>query len=163
MGYVPQDIYIFAGTVAENISLGYPSASMETIIEAAQKAGAHEFISNLPEQYETKLSEHGSSLSGGEKQRLALARALLENREIIILDEATSSLDTVSERYIHQSIEKLRENNITAILIAHRLTTIKKCDIIFVMDKGEIVEYGNHKQLLLNGGLYKKLWEETIV
>ncbi|MCL2193759.1 MAG: peptidase domain-containing ABC transporter [Treponema sp.] len=160
IGYVPQDIYIFAGTVAENIALGNPNAPMEDIIAAAGKAGAHEFISALPEHYETKLSEHGSTLSGGEKQRLALARALLENREIIILDEATSSLDTVSERAIHETIEKLR-GSVTAILIAHRLTTIKNCDVIFVMDKGDIVEYGSHKALLEKNGLYKKLWEET--
>jgi len=162
IGYVPQDIYIFAGTVAENIALGNQNAPMEAIIEAAQKAGAHEFISNLPERYETKLSEHGSTLSGGEKQRLALARALLEKREVVILDEATSSLDTVSERAIHTTIEKLR-GSVTAILIAHRLSTIKNCDVIFVMDKGDIVEYGNHHDLIAKNGLYKKLWEETVV
>jgi len=149
-------------TVAENIALGNQNAPMEAIIEAAQKAGAHEFISNLPERYETKLSEHGSTLSGGEKQRLALARALLEKREVVILDEATSSLDTVSERAIHTTIEKLR-GSVTAILIAHRLSTIKNCDVIFVMDKGDIVEYGNHHDLIAKNGLYKKLWEETVV
>jgi len=162
IGYVPQDIYVFAGTVAENIALGRASAPMEAVIEAAKKAGAHDFISALPERYETKLSEHGSTLSGGEKQRLALARALLENREIIILDEATSSLDTVSERNIHEAIEKLR-GSVTAILIAHRLTTIKNCDVIFVMDKGDIVERGSHEALLSQNGLYKKLWEETVI
>ena len=124
IGYVPQDIYIFAGTVGENIALGNPGAPMDAIIEAAQKAGAHDFISALPHQYATKLSEHGSTLSGGERQRLALARALIENRGIVILDEATSNLDTVSGRSIHQTIEKLR-GEVTAILIAHRLTTIK--------------------------------------
>jgi len=162
IGYVPQDIYIFAGTVAENIALGSPDAPMEAVMEAARKAGAHDFISGLPDQYATKLSEHGSTLSGGEKQRLALARALLENREIVILDEATSSLDTVSERDIHATIEKLR-GNVTAILIAHRLTTVKNCDVIFVMDKGDIVERGSHYELLAQNGLYKKLWEETVV
>jgi len=162
IGYVPQSIYIFAGTVAENIALGNPNAPMEDIIEAAGKAGAHEFINALPERYETKLSEHGSTLSGGEKQRIALARALLENREIIILDEATSSLDTVSERAIHETIEKLR-GSVTAILIAHRLTTVKNCDVIFVIDNGDIVEYGSHEALLAKNGLYKKLWEETTI
>jgi len=160
IGYVPQDIYIFAGTVAENIALGSPNAPMDEIMAAARKAGAHDFIDALPERYQTKLSEHGSTLSGGEKQRLALARALLENRGIIILDEATSSLDTVSERDIHATIEKLR-GNVTAILIAHRLTTVKNCDVIFVMDKGGIVERGSHEALLAQNGLYKKLWEET--
>ena len=162
IGYVPQDIYIFAGTVAENIALGNPEASMEAVIEAAKKAGAHEFIESLPDLYRTKLSEHGSTLSGGEKQRLALARALLENRGLIILDEATSSLDTVSERAIHSTIEELR-GSVTAILIAHRLTTIKNCDVIFVMDKGEIAEYGNHEELLSKNGLYKKMWKETVI
>jgi ATP-binding cassette, subfamily C, bacteriocin exporter len=162
IGYVPQDIYLYAGTIAENIALGNPNATMDTIIEAAKKADAHEFINLLPEQYETKLSEHGSTLSGGEKQRLALARALLENHDIIILDEATSNLDTISERSIHKAIEKLR-GNITSIIIAHRLTTIQNCDIIFVMDKGNIVEFGNHKELLAKNGLYKRLWEETVI
>jgi ATP-binding cassette subfamily B protein len=135
---------------------------MDAIIEAAKKAGAHEFIDSLPEQYETKLSEHGSTLSGGERQRIALARAMLDNHDVIILDEATSNLDTVSERGIHEAIEKLR-GSITAIIIAHRLTTIKNCDVIFVMDKGNIVESGTHDELLAINGLYKKLWEETVI
>jgi len=162
IGYVPQDIYIFAGTIAENIALANPNAQMNTIIEAAKKAGAHDFINALPKQYNTKLAEHGSTLSGGERQRLALARALLEKHEIIILDEATSNLDTVSERKIHEIIEKLK-GSVTAIIIAHRLTTIKNCDVIFVMDKGKIVESGNHETLLEKNGLYKKLWQDTVV
>jgi ATP-binding cassette subfamily B protein len=162
IGYVPQDICIFAGTIAENIALGNPNAEMDSIVEAAKKAGAHEFINSLPERYETKLSEHGSTLSGGERQRLALARALLDNHDVIILDEATSNLDTVSERGIHEAIEKLR-GSMTAIIIAHRLTTIKNCDVIFVMDKGKIVESGNHNELLAMNGLYKKLWDETTI
>jgi ATP-binding cassette subfamily B protein len=162
IGYVPQDIYIFAGTIAENIALGNPSAEMDSIVEAAKKAGAHDFIESLPERYETKLSEHGSTLSGGERQRLALARALLDNHDVIILDEATSNLDTVSERGIHEAIEKLR-GSMTAIIIAHRLTTIKNCDVIFVMDKGNIVESGTHDELLAMNGLYKKLWEDTAI
>jgi len=162
IGYVPQDVYLYAGTIAENIALGNPNATMDKIIEAAKKADAHEFINLLPEQYETKISEHGSTLSGGEKQRLALARALLENHDIIILDEATSNLDTISERNIHKAIEKLR-GDITAIIIAHRLTTIQDCDTIFVMNKGNIIEFGSHKELLEKKGLYKKLWEETVI
>jgi len=162
IGYVPQDVYLYAGTIAENIALGNPNATMDKIIEAAKKADAHEFINLLPEQYETKISEHGSTLSGGEKQRLALARALLENHDIIILDEATSNLDTISERNIHKAIEKLR-GDITAIIIAHRLTTIQDCDTIFVMNKGNIIEFGSHKELLDKKGLYKKLWEETVI
>jgi ATP-binding cassette subfamily B protein len=157
IGYVPQDIFIFAGTIAENIALHNPSAPMDEIISAAEKAGADEFIGKLPKRYNTKLSEQGSTLSGGERQRLALARALLGGPDIIILDEATSSLDSVSEKLVHQVIEKLR-GNMTALIIAHRLTTIRNCDIIFVMDKGEIVESGSHEGLLTKQGLYKTLW-----
>ena len=135
---------------------------MEEIIAAAEKAGADGFISKLPERYNTRLSERGSTLSGGERQRLALARALLGRPDIMILDEATSNLDSVSERIIHQTIEKLR-GTMTAIIIAHRLTTVRNCDIIFVMDKGNIVESGSHDELLAKNGLYKSLWEGTTV
>jgi ATP-binding cassette subfamily B protein len=135
---------------------------MEDIIAAAEKAGAGEFINSLPERYNTRLSERGSTLSGGERQRLALARALLGSPDIMILDEATSNLDSVSERIIHQTIEKLR-GTMTAIIIAHRLTTVRDCDIIFVMDKGDIVESGSHGDLLAKNGLYKTLWEGTEV
>jgi len=160
VGYVPQEVYVFAGTVAENIALGNPDASMDAVTEAARKAGAHGFISELPDQYETKLGEGGSTLSGGERQRLALARALLQEREILVLDEATASLDTASERGVHETLERMR-GTVTAVLVAHRLSTIKNCDVIFVMDKGRIVESGNHEELLARGGLYKKLWEEA--
>jgi ATP-binding cassette subfamily B protein len=162
IGYVPQDLFIYAGTIAENIALGNSNVTMESIIEAAKKAEAHEFINSLPDKYETKLSEHGSTLSGGERQRIALSRALLKNHDILILDEATSNLDTVTERSIHTTIEKLI-GNMTIILIAHRLSTIKNCDVIYVMDKGSIIEYGNHETLLLKNSLYKKMWEETII
>jgi ATP-binding cassette subfamily B protein len=162
IGYVPQEIYIFAGTIAENIALHNPAASMEEIIAAAEKAGADSFINNLPERYNTRLSERGSTLSGGERQRLALARALLAKPDIMILDEATSNLDSVSEKIIHRTIDKLR-GTMTAIIIAHRLTTVRNCDVIFVMDKGEIVESGSHDELLAKNGLYKSLWEGTTV
>jgi ATP-binding cassette subfamily B protein len=162
IGYVPQEIYIFAGTIAENIALHNPSAAMEEIIAAAEKAGADSFIANLPERYNTRLSERGSTLSGGERQRLALARALLGKPDIIILDEATSNLDSVSERVIHETIEKLR-GSMTAVIIAHRLTTVRNCDVIFVMDKGDIVESGSHEELIAKNGLYKTLWEGTTV
>jgi ATP-binding cassette subfamily B protein len=162
IGYIPQEIYIFAGTIADNIALHNPAAPLEEIMAAAEKAGADEFISNLPERYNTRLSERGSTLSGGERQRLALARALLGKPDIMILDEATSNLDSVSERIIHQTIEKLR-GTMTAIIIAHRLTTVRNCDIIFVMDKGDIVESGSHNELLAKNGLYKNLWEGATV
>jgi ATP-binding cassette subfamily B protein len=162
IGYVPQDVYIFAGTIAENIALHNPVAPMDDIVAAAEKAGADEFINHLPERYNTKLSERGSTLSGGERQRLVLARALLGKPDIIILDEATSNLDSVSERAIHQIIEKLR-GSITTIIIAHRLTTVRNCDTIFVMDKGDIVESGNHDELMAKNGLYKTMVEGTVV
>lgn len=162
IGYVPQEIYIFAGTIAENIAFHNPAAPMEEIIAAAEKAGADVFINNLPERYNTRLSERGSTLSGGERQRLALARALLVKPDIMILDEATSNLDSVSEQLIHRTIEKLR-GSMTAIIIAHRLTTVRNCDVIFVMNKGNIVESGSHDELLARNGLYKNLWEGTTV
>ena len=162
IGYVPQEIFLFSGTVAQNISLHKPEASLEEIMEAAQKAGAHDFIQNLPKRYDTVLGEHGGGLSGGEKQRLALARALLGNPSLIILDEATSSLDTVSEMEIHKVIRKLRDEKISVILIAHRLTTVTGCDTIFVMKDGRIMQQGTHNQLLTQDGLYKEMWRQHI-
>lgn len=162
IGYVPQDIFLFSGTVRDNIALHNPDASLEDIIEAAKKAGAHEFIEKLPKRYETVLGEHGGGLSGGEKQRLALARALLGNPSLIILDEATSSLDTVSEMEIHKVIRQLKNEKISVILIAHRLTTVTGCDRIFVMKDGKIVEHGNHIQLLNEHGLYSEMWSEAV-
>ncbi|MBP5520321.1 MAG: peptidase domain-containing ABC transporter [Treponema sp.] len=162
IGYVPQDIFLFSGTIRENIALHNPDASLEDIIEAAKKAGADEFIEKLPKRYETVLGEHGGGLSGGEKQRLALARALLGNPTLIILDEATSSLDTVSEMEIHKVIRQLKNHKISVILIAHRLTTVTGCDKIFVMKDGKIVEHGNHIQLLNEHGLYSEMWNEAV-
>lgn len=159
IGYVPQDIFIYSGSVAENISLHKPKATMEDITKAAQDAGAHDFISNLPERYDTKLGERGTSLSGGERQRLALARSMLGNPDMMIFDEATSNLDSISEHFIHETISSMQSKKITTILIAHRLTTVVKCDKIFVMDKGCIIEQGNHSELIKKGGLYKSLWE----
>ncbi len=161
IGYVPQEIFLFSGSVAQNISLHKPDAGLEEIIEAAKKAGADDFIQKLPNRYETILGEHGGGLSGGEKQRLALARALLGNPGFLILDEATSSLDTVSEMEIHRVIKSLRSENIAVILIAHRLTTVMNCDKIFVMNEGKIVQSGNHRELLKEDGLYKKMWTEV--
>ena len=152
---------MFSGTIADNISLHKSNATIEDIIEASKKAGAHEFISKLPGRYNTILSERGSSLSGGERQRIALARALLGNPELLIFDEATSSLDNISERSIHETLKNLRKEKVTTILIAHRLTTVINCDKIFVMEHGRIVEEGTHEQLKVNKGLYQKLWESS--
>jgi len=161
IGYVPQDIFLFSGTIADNISMHKPDASMEDIIDAAKKAGAHDFICHQPDRYNTKLSERGASLSGGERQRIALARALLRNPELLIFDEATSNLDNISEQNIHETLKNLRKEKITTILIAHRLTTVINCDRIFVMKNGHIVEQGSHKELLCVDGLYHKLWESA--
>ena len=158
IGYVPQEIFLFSGTIRENIALHNSDTTLEKIIEAAKKAGAHEFIEKLPKRYETILGEHGDGLSGGEKQRLALARALLGNPSLIILDEATSSLDTVSEMEIHKIIKTLKTEKISVILIAHRLTTVTGCDRIFVMKDGKIIEEGNHKELLKKKGFYSEMW-----
>lgn len=161
IGYVPQDIFLFSGTVRDNIALHNSEASLEDVIAAAKKAGAHEFIEKLPKRYDTELGEHGGGLSGGEKQRIALARALLGNPSFIILDEATSSLDSVSEMEIHNVIKDLKKENISVILIAHRLTTVMNCDTIYVIKDGKIVQQGKHEELVKQEGLYKTMWKET--
>jgi ATP-binding cassette, subfamily C, bacteriocin exporter len=163
IGYVPQEIFLFSGTIADNIALHHPDATLEEITEAAKRAGAHEFISEQPDRYNTVLSERGASLSGGERQRLALARALLGKPEVLIFDEATSNLDTISEYHIHETLGTLRDSRITTILIAHRLTTVINCDRIFVMDKGKIIESGTHTELIDLGGLYSQLWNGNTV
>lgn len=162
IGYVPQEVFLLSGTIRENIALHKTDAKLEEIIEAAKKAGAHEFIEELPKRYETVLSEHGGGLSGGERQRLALARALLGNPSLIILDEATSNLDTLSEINIHNVIRKLKAESISVILITHRLSTVTSCDKIYVMEDGKIIEQGTHDFLMNHQGLYKKMWSEKI-
>lgn len=159
IGYVPQDVFLFSGTVMENIVLHHPEASLEEAMQAAKKSGAHEFIEKLPKRYHTVLGEHGGGLSGGERQKLALARALVGNPSFIILDEATSNLDTMSEKAIHEIIQGLRSENLTVILIAHRLSTIMSCDTIFVMENGKIVQNGTHQELCCKDGLYQKMWK----
>lgn len=163
VGYVPQDIFLFSGTIAENITVHKPETTMDEIIEAAKGTGAHDFISDLPDRYNTKIGERGARLSGGERQRIALTRAVLGKPEIIIFDEATSNLDSLSEHQIHETINSFKDKKITTIIIAHRLTTVVNCDCIFVMDKGRIVQRGSHKQLLTKDGLYKSLWKGTTI
>ncbi len=159
MGYVPQEVFLFSGSIRENISIHRPEATFDEIMEAAEKAQAHEFINELPERYDTILAERGSSLSGGERQRLALARALLGKPNILIFDEATSNLDVITEKRIHETLNELARENITTILVAHRLSTVINCDQIIVMEKGKVVETGNHFELVKRGGAYAKLWE----
>ncbi len=157
MAIVPQDIFLFGGTIRENIAYGKTGSTEEMIIEAARKANAWEFISQFPEGLETLVGERGTQLSGGQRQRIAIARAVLKDPKILILDEATSSLDSESERLVQDALEKLMKGR-TSIVIAHRLSTIRQADNILVVENGRIIEQGSHEQLLLvEDGLYRNL------
>ena len=156
MGLVTQDSILFNDTVKNNIGLGKEEATEEEIIEAAKIANAHDFISELPQGYNSNIGDSGNKLSGGQKQRLSIARAVLKNPPIMILDEATSALDTESERLVQDALEKMMQNR-TSIVIAHRLSTIQNADTIVVLQKGEIVEQGSHAQLMDKDGVYRKL------
>ena len=149
-----QNVYLFEDTIMNNIRLAKPNASDEDIIYAAKKARCHDFIKSLQKGYETKIGEAGSTLSGGEKQRIAIARAILKDAPIVILDEFTSALDVENERHILQAIDNLVQNK-TVIMIAHRLETVRKADNIIVLDKGEIVQEGTHNELITQDGIYK--------
>ena len=153
IGMVQQDVYLFAGTIRDNIAYGKPGAPMEEIIEAAKRANIHEFIQELPDGYDTYVGERGARLSGGQKQRISIARVFLKNPPILILDEATSALDNESERWIQQSLEELSKDR-TTITIAHRLSTIRNADEIIVITEDGIAERGTHEMLLEKGGLY---------
>lgn len=158
IGVVLQENYLFSGTIRENISLSKPDAPVELVIQAAQIAGAHEFISEFPEGYDTLVSERGSSLSGGQRQRIAIARALITNPRIFIMDEATSALDYESERIILNNMSKITQGR-TTFIIAHRLSAVRNCDVILVLDKGRIIEAGNHDELMQNErGYYRFLY-----
>lgn len=158
ISYVPQEPILFHRPIRENINYGKPNATQEEIIEVAKKAHADEFVSKLPQGYDTLVGERGVKLSGGERQRVAIARAMLKDSPILMLDEATSSLDSISEFYIQEAFSELMKGK-TTIVIAHRLSTIQKMDRIIVLDKGQIVEEGTHKELLEKNGLYADLWE----
>ena len=155
---VPQDTFLFEGTIMENIGYGCPGATDEAVIAAAKRANAHEFITKTPQGYMTPIGEAGMKLSGGEQQRLSIARALLKDAPILVLDEATSSLDTQSEALIQESLVNLMEGR-TSFIIAHRLSTVVRADKILVIKDGEILETGTHERLLAKGGLYQKLCE----
>lgn len=157
IGYVPQEALLFSGSVAENIQWGNGGYSMPEIVQAAKEAQAHEFISRLDYRYKTTVGERGASLSGGERQRIALARILLRKPGLMILDEATASLDSISERGIMETIDKCCAD-CTMIIVAHRLSTIKNCEKIYVFDNGSIVESGNHEELLARKGKYHQMW-----
>ncbi|HSA05766.1 MAG TPA: type I secretion system permease/ATPase [Candidatus Gastranaerophilales bacterium] len=159
IGVVLQENYLFSGTIKENISMARPDASTETIIRAAQMAGAHEFISQFPDGYETIVGERGSTLSGGQCQRIAIARAIITNPRILVFDEATSALDYESERIIQSNINTIKQGR-TMVVIAHRLSTIRSCDMIVVFEKGEIVEIGSHDELIEKKGFYFKMHQQ---
>ena len=158
IGIVLQDPVLFSGTIAENISYGVMNAEPEEIIAAAKAAHAHDFIMKFPTAYDTYVGERGSRLSGGERQRIAIARVILTNPRILVLDEATSSVDTITERQIQAALNNLVKGR-TTIVIAHRLSTIKNADKIIVINRGQIVEVGKHEELLARNGLYKRLWQ----
>ena len=158
IGLVQQDVYLFCGSIRENIAYGKPDATMEEIEDAAKKANIHDFIMELPDGYETFVGERGTRLSGGQKQRISIARVFLKNPPILILDEATSALDNESERWIQQSLEELAKNR-TTITIAHRLSTIRNADEILVVADNGIAERGTHDELIARGGIYAHYYE----
>ncbi len=159
IGVVLQENYLFSGTIKENISLSRPDAPMEQILAVSQMAGAHEFVSELPEGYDTVVEERGASLSGGQRQRIAIARALLINPRILIFDEATSALDYESERVIQNNMATIKQGR-TMFVVAHRLSTVRECDVILVLDKGRVVERGSHDELMALGGYYHHLYTQ---
>ncbi|MCL4106367.1 UNVERIFIED_CONTAM: hypothetical protein GTU68_003528 [Idotea baltica] len=158
IGLVLQDVFLFSGSIFDNITLNNPDISLEAAMEAARIVGADKFIQNLPDKYNYNVQERGATLSAGQRQLIAFARVLVFNPKILILDEATSNVDTESEELIQEAIEKVMHGR-TSIIIAHRLSTIQKADLILVMDKGEIIEQGNHQELLEIEGTYRKLYD----
>ncbi len=154
---VSQDVFLFHGTVADNIAYGTFDVTMESVVEAAKIAEAHDFIVELPQGYDTIVGERGQKLSGGQRQRVAIARAVLKNPPILILDEATSAVDNETEAAISRSLERITQHR-TTIAIAHRLSTIRHADCIYVMDRGKLVEFGTHEQLITKSGIYAQLW-----
>ncbi len=161
IAYISQDIFLFSAPIRDNLMLGNDDASFEDVINACTLSHADEFINKLPLRYETILEENGANLSGGQKQRLAISRALLKHPDVLIMDEATSNLDSITEKAIEKTIDEL-SNNITTIIIAHRLSTIMRCDKIFVLEHGEVIEVGNHHELMDKKGRYYNLWKEQI-
>jgi ATP-binding cassette subfamily B protein len=160
-GVVPQDPFLFRGTIRDNIRMGEPTAGFEDIVRAARLAGADEFIQQLPKRYDTELEEGAVNLSGGQKQRLSIARALLRRPRIIIFDEATSALDPDSEAVVVRNLAEIARGR-TAIVISHRLQTIRDADIIFVLDEGRLADSGTHTALLARNPVYRQLWSQQM-
>ena len=161
IAYISQDVFMFSGTILENLTLGMENQDPEDVIRVATMTRAHDFINQMPLRYETYLEENGANLSGGQKQRLAITRALLKQPDILIMDEATSSLDSITEKAISRLIDE-QTAGITTIIIAHRLSTIMRCDKIYLMDEGKIVESGTHAELIEARGRYFELWREQL-
>ncbi|MGL5084992.1 MAG: peptidase domain-containing ABC transporter [Clostridium sp.] len=161
ISYISQETFLFNGTIIENLSLGNPYLTYEDIIEACKKAQIHDFINELPLRYNTLIEENGANFSGGQKQRLSIARAILRKPEILIMDEATSNLDSITEKAIESTIHEFSKD-ITTIIIAHRLSTIMRCDTIYILEKGEVIEKGSNKELIDLKGKYYKLWKDQL-
>jgi ATP-binding cassette, subfamily B, bacterial HlyB/CyaB len=161
LGVVPQECFLFSGTIEENIQLYRPNFTLEDIIEVAKLAEAHPFIQDLPLGYGTKVGERGTNLSGGQRQRIAIARALLGNPALLILDEATSALDTESERRFQQNLDRISRDR-TTFVIAHRLSTVQNADRILVLDRGVLVEQGSHEDLMKTQGIYYHLAQQQL-
>jgi len=157
-GLVSQDVFLFHGSVAENIRYGTFDATDEEIIEAAKLAEADDFVTDLQDGYDTVVGERGQKLSGGQRQRISIARAILKDPPVLILDEATSAVDNETEAAIQRSLFKISKDR-TTIIIAHRLSTVRHADRIFVLDKGELVEEGTHEELVNRDGIYNQLWK----
>jgi len=158
IGFVSQDTFLFDGTIKENIAYYDEAATLDDIVEASKKSQAHTFIENLPNGYDTLIGERGQKLSGGQKQRLSIARAILKNPDILIFDEATSSVDNETEQLIQQALNDISKNR-TTIVIAHRLSTIRNADNIIVLSASSIIEQGCHDELILDkNGYYASLW-----
>lgn len=161
MAFVLQDAFLFEGSIRENIRYGKLNATDDEVVEAAKNANAHDFISKLPEQYDTPIDADGMSISQGQKQLITIARALLADPKILVLDEATSSIDTVTEIKIQEALKRLMEGR-TSFVIAHRLNTIKSADQIIMLEHGEIIEKGSHDELISQGGRYAELYETRL-
>jgi ATP-binding cassette, subfamily B, bacterial HlyB/CyaB len=161
IGVVDQATFLFSGSIAENIGLGQQNANLKAVKQAAIAAGADEFISAMPMAYETQIGEGGGMLSGGQRQRIAIARALMGNPSLLVFDEATSSLDTESERIIQKNLESICRNRST-IIIAHRLSTVRNADLILVLDKGVLIERGTHQELMAEQGQYYYLNQQQL-
>lgn len=162
VGVVPQQIELFNGSIVENIAIGDLQPDMKLIMDIIKQLGLTDFIENQPKGYMTPIGEHGISLSGGERQRIAIARAIYKKTDILIFDESTSALDSISEQYVKQTLKDLASNGKTIILIAHRLSTVKKADCIVVLEQGKVVEIGTHQELCNANGVYSKLWNAQI-